>query len=200
MRYRNPSQEEQALSALAGIRVGASFASRIRGLIDQLRAQGAQVYLNSTVRSRERGYLMWGAFVLSQAADEEDLLAGIEVLERARDEWELAVPIQWQHPGGWQATREAARAMAETYEVVYATEAGARASDHYTGRAVDLVVLALPRQLALLAPNGEIGRFDLSPPKAARDLSLSPEVIEWLEENFDLTKLRSDYPHWSDAE
>ncbi len=200
MRYRNPSQEEQALSALAGIRVGASFASRIRGLIDQLRAQGAQVYLNSTVRSRERGYLMWGAFVLSQAADEEDLLAGIEVLERARGEWELAVPIQWQHPGGWQATREAARAMAETYEVVYATEAGARASDHYTGRAVDLVVLALPRQLALLAPNGEIGRFDLSPPRAARDLSLSPEVIEWLEENFDLTKLRSDYPHWSDAE
>jgi hypothetical protein len=90
--------------------------------------------------------------------------------------------------------------MAETYEVVYATEAGARASDHYTGRAVDLVVLALPRQLALLAPNGEIGRFDLSPPRAARDLSLSPEVIEWLEENFDLTKLRSDYPHWSDAE
>ena len=63
MRYQNPSQEEQALSALAGIRVGASFASRIRGLIDQLRAQGAQVYLNSTVRSRERGYLMWGAFV-----------------------------------------------------------------------------------------------------------------------------------------
>ena len=200
MRYRNPSQEEQALSALAKIRAEASFASRIRGLIDQFRAQGAEVYLNSTVRSRERGYLMWGAFILSQATDEEDLRAGIGVLERARGEWELVVPIQWEHPGGWQATREAARAMAETYEVVYATEAGARASDHYTGRAVDLVVLALPRQLALVAPNGEIGRFDLSPPSAARDLSLSPEVIEWLEENFALRKLRSDYPHWSDAQ
>ena len=28
---------------------------------------GAEVYLNSTLRSRERGYLMWGAFALSRA-------------------------------------------------------------------------------------------------------------------------------------
>ena len=200
MRYQNPSGEEQALSALAGIRTDASFASRIRGLIDQFRAQGAEVYLNSTVRSRERGYLMWGAFVLSQSVDEEDLSERIALLEGARAEWELVVPIQWAHPAGWKATREAARAMAETYEVVYATQAGARASDHYTGRAVDLVVMALPRELVLRAPNGKSARFDLSRPSAARDLSLSPELIDWLEENFGLKKLRSDYPHWSDAQ
>ncbi|HIL02800.1 MAG TPA: hypothetical protein EYG06_11980 [Myxococcales bacterium] len=200
MRYRNPSGESESLAALAAVRAESSFAARIRSLMSQLRNQGAEVYLNSTVRSRERGYLMWGAFVLSRASDEDEVRARAKDLHRAREEWGLSVSIEWLHPEGWQATREAARAMAETYEVVYATQAGARASDHYTGRAVDLVALALPRRLDLRAPNGKSRRFDLSPPQAARDLSLSPGIIEWIEVNFALKKLRSDYPHWSDAQ
>lgn len=200
MRYPNPSGETESLAALAAVRAESSFAGRIRSLMSQLRDQGAEVYLNSAVRSRERGYLMWGAFVLSRASDEDEVRARVKDLHRAREEWRLSVSIEWLHPEGWQATREAARAMAETYEVVYATEAGARASDHYTGRAVDLVALALPRRLELRAPNGKTRRFDLFHPQAARDLSLSPEIIEWIEANFSLKKLRSDYPHWSDAQ
>ena len=200
MRYPNPSAEVESLVALAAFRPGSSFAERIRALMSQLRDQGVEVYLNSGVRSRERGYLMWGAFVLSRASTEEEVRARVKGLDRAREEWELAVSIEWFHPGGWRATREAARAMADTYEVVYATEAGARDSDHYTGRAVDLVALALPRELELRAPNGETRVFDLSSPQAARDLSLSPAIIEWVESNFALKKLRSDYPHWSDAQ
>jgi hypothetical protein len=89
--------------------------------------------------------------------------------------------------------------MAETYEVVFATREGARASDHYTGRAVDLVALRLPRRLVLRAPGGEVGRFDLSGSDESRDLSLSPKIIDWVETNFGLRKLRADYPHWSDT-
>jgi hypothetical protein len=199
MRYPNPVKEPEALAALARIRDESALAQRVRSLIAQLRAQGAEVYLNSTVRSPERGYLMWGAFLLSRAANEEELLAGVKRLERAREEWGLEVQIRWLDPKGWQATRDAALAMAETYEVVFATEAGARASDHYTGNAVDLVALGLPTRLELRAPEGEIRVFDLSDPAEARDLSLSPQIIEWLEAQFGLQKMRSDYPHWSDA-
>jgi hypothetical protein len=200
MRYPNPAEEAEALKALSALRADDSFAERIRSLIGQLRAQGAEVYLNSTVRSRERGYLMWGAFLLSRATSEADLKARVDRLRVARTQWGLAVPIRWMHPAGWQATREGARAMAETYEVVFASEAGARASDHYTGRAADLVALALPRRLELRSPQGVVRHFDLSAHAASRDLSLSPELIDWLEANWGIRKLRSDYPHWSDVE
>ncbi|MFP6639377.1 MAG: hypothetical protein VCC04_03960, partial [Myxococcota bacterium] len=113
-------------------------------------------------------------------------------------EWGLDVPIQWRHPDGWQATRAAAREMADTYQVVFATESGARSSDHYTGRAVDLVAVALPRTLELIGADGEIGRFDLSDPAESRDLSLSMALMEWVEQHFGLKKLREDYPHWVD--
>jgi len=32
-----------------------------------------------------------------------------------------------------------------------------------------------------------------------RDLSLSPELIAWVEGHFELEKLVTDYPHWNDA-
>ena len=88
--------------------------------------------------------------------------------------------------------------MADTYEVVYATEQGARSSNHYEGTAVDLVALGLPRRLTLRAPGGETRRFDLSHPEEPRDLSLTPELIEWVEQHFGLEKLEADYPHWND--
>lgn len=203
MRYRNPSSEKGMLKALAELRGEppgeGGFADRVSALLGQLREQGAVVYLNSTVRRRERGYLMWGAFELGRQPDQPALLAMVEHLRRANRDWGLSVPIEWMHPGGWAATREAGREMADTYEVVYATEAGARSSNHYDGLAVDLVAVGLPRSLALQAPNGERRSFDLSDPEEARDLSLTPELIRWVESSFELQKLESDYPHWDDA-
>lgn len=203
MRYRNPQTEQAMLGALDEARgevAGAEgFADRVAALLVQLREQGAVVYLNSTVRSRERGYLMWGAFELSRQPDESALLAMLERLRIVNREWGLSVPIEWMHPDGWQATREAAREMADTYEVVYATEAGARSSNHYDGLAVDLVAIGLPRTLVLEAPGGERRGFDLSDPEEPRDLSLTPRLIDWVEQGFGLEKLKSDYPHWNDA-
>jgi hypothetical protein len=89
--------------------------------------------------------------------------------------------------------------MADAYEVVYATEAGARASKHYTGVAADLQSHNLPRSLTLVSPGGETAHFDLSGSAETRDLSLTPTLIRWIEEHFELAKLRSDYPHWDDA-
>jgi hypothetical protein len=198
-RYRNPSGEPDLLAALRAKRGSDDFASRIADLIAQLRAAGVEVYLNSTVRSRERGYLMWGAFELSRTRTRQTQRDLLQKLERANTGWGLAVPIRWAHADGWRATRDAAREMAETYDVVYATEQGARSSNHYEGTAVDLVALGLPRRLALQAPDGNTGRFDLSHPEQPRDLSLTPELIEWVEKHFELEKLDGDYPHWNDA-
>ena len=199
MRYQNPEGEGALLEALRRKRSSGDFADRIAELIAQLRAAGAEVYLNSTVRSRERGYLMWGAYLLSRSDTRGAQHELLTKLERTNAGWGLEVPIHWAHPDGWRATREAAREMADTYEVVFASEQGARSSNHYDGTAADLVAIGLPRHLALRAPDGETGRFDLSHPTQPRDLSLTPELIEWLESHFGLEKLKADYPHWNDT-
>lgn len=196
-RFQNPVDDAARMAVLR--RVNASYAERHASLAAQLRAQGAEVYVTSTVRRRERGYLMYGAFVLSRAKSARQVGTLITKLRRLNREWGLNIAVRWQHPEGWKATREAARAMADAYDVVYATEKGARSSNHYDGVAVDMVVLGLPRRLTLEAPSGVKAAFDLSAPEQARDLSLTPEVITWIEKHFEMTKLRSDYPHWDDA-
>lgn len=199
MRYQNPRSEQARLAALTQKTARESFEQRIRSLIRQLREQGADVHLSSTVRSRQRGYLMWGAFMLGRSSGEAEVRTGVAKLDRLNRSWLLDIPIRWRHPAGWAATRQAAREMADTYQVVYATERGARSSNHYTGSAVDLVAVGLPRSLTLRAPGGGQRRFDLSAAHQTRDLSLTPELIEWIEAHFELEKLRSDYPHWDDA-
>lgn len=197
-RYRNPFEEDALLDALAAAG-GRDFASRIRDLLGQLRAQGAEAYVSSTVRSRERGYLIYGAFLMSRADGPEELRERAAKLARLNREWNLNVPIRWRHPEGWQATAEAARRMAAAYNVVYATQRGARYSIHYGAGAADFAAMDLPRTLTLTAPDGARRTFDLSNPDHPRDLNLSPALIRWIEEHFGFRKLRSDYPHWADA-
>lgn len=200
MRYRNPAERVTMLGDLHRARPDKTFPSRLASLLWQLEIQGVEVYVTSAVRSQERGYLMWGAFSLSRAKSEADLKSRLETVEDRNQAWSLNVPIQWRHPDGWQATREAARQMADAYDVVYATEQGARNSNHYGGRSVDFVALGLPRELKLWAPDGADFQIDLSDPVHPRDLSLEPAIVEWIEEHFGMVKLRSDYPHWSDKE
>jgi hypothetical protein len=188
------------LDELRRARPQSGLAERIEKLLAQLREQGADVALTSTVRRRERGYLMWGAFVLSRAKSAKDVDRTLARLERTNREWGLQIPIRWPHPDGWRSTVQSAREMADTYEVVFATEQGARSSNHYTGVAVDLVAVALPRTLRLRAPDGTEAEFDLSDPSQPRDLSVTVELVKWVESHFGLQKLRSDYPHWDDAQ
>lgn len=199
MRYQNPGSQTERYAALAEERPDSGFASRVASLLAQIEEQGGSTFVSATVRRRERGYLMWGAFVLSRATSEAEVDRLVARLNRRNREWGLDVPITWKHPDGWLATTEAARHMADAYDVVYATEGGARNSNHYGGAAVDFVAIDLPRELVLHAPDGEVATFDLSDPANTRDLSLTPPLIRWIEEHFQMRKLDSDYPHWSDA-
>ncbi len=198
-RFENPETEAEMLAALERHGRG-DFAARLGTLLAQLRDQGAEAYVYSTVRSPERGYLIYGSFILSRAGSASEVRERVARLDRLNREWGLDIPIRWDHPGGPQATIAAARRMANAYDVVYATEHGARHSSHYDGVAVDFAVMDLPRRLTLTAPQGGASRgFDLSAPEQTRDLNLTPKLIDWVEQHFGLRKLRSDYPHWSDA-
>lgn len=198
-RFENPETEAEKLAALERKHPG-DFADRLRNLLGQFRDQGAEAWVYSTVRSPERGYLIYGSFILGRARTADEVDRRVAKLERLNREWGLEIPIRWRHPDGTTATIEAAQAMANAYDVVYATEWGARHSSHYTGLAADFAVLDLPRQVTLTAPDGgNPHRFDLSGSDEARDLNLTPELIRWVERAFGFRKLRGDYPHWSDA-
>lgn len=199
MRYRNPFGREAKLRALARMNPSGTFANRVRSLLNQLEEQGAQVGLYTTVRHRRRGYLMWGAFALSKRKSRRSVLRFVRKLNKLNADWGLNVPIRWMHPAGWKATVEAARKMADAYDVVFATKTGAMRSNHYDGKAVDFVAVALPRTLTLTAPDGVQRTFDLSDPAQPRDVNLSPEIIRWVEKHFQMKKLQMDYPHWNDA-
>ena len=199
MRFRNPTESAEMYRTLAEKRPESGFASRVAALVWQLEQQGADVYLTSFIRYQERGYLMWGASELRRCDSEACVKSTVAKLDDRNKAWGLDIAIRWSHPDGWKATQEAARRMADAYDVVYATEKGARYSNHYDGVAADFVVIALPSELTLMAPDGADHTFDLSDPQQPRDLSLTPEVITWVEEHFALSKLNSDYPHWNDA-
>ena len=196
-RYQQPDTERGRMAALKAANPG--LAERITRLMSQLKKQGAMVYVESTLRPRERGLLLYGAFVLSRSASRAEVAKQVAELESFNQDWGLNVPIRWRHPDGWQATVDAAQALAETFGVVYATKRGAQSSDHYDGSAIDLFVVNLPRKLTLCAPDGAILNADLSGPDESRDLNLTPRLIEWIETHFQLAKLRKDYPHWTDA-
>lgn len=196
-RYQQPETSKARLAELAG--KNPNFARRVKSLLTQLKNQGAYTEVESAVRRRERGYLIYGSWWLGQANDSTTVDRRIRTLKRLRRKWKLRVPIVWRHPGGWRATVEAARQLADTYSVDYATRKGAKRSKHYDGRAVDFWAVDLPRTVTLQAPDGVKKTFDLSHARESRDLNLTPQLIAWIETHFEMQKLKTDYPHWNDS-
>lgn len=198
-RYPNPTERHELMRILAEARPGSDFMARMESLTRQLEYQGAEHWVTSTVRSKHRGYLMWGGFVLSKCKTAACVDEQVAMLQDRNQAWGLNVDIQWRDPEGWEATIEQGRQMKDAYDVVFATENGARNSNHYGGASMDVVALGLPRTVHLDAPDGQSADFDLSDPSHTRDLSMEPEIIAWVEQHFGLRKLKGDYPHWNDA-
>ena len=194
-RYQQPMTDDGKIDEL--VHANPPFGRAVRALFHQLKDQGAFTWIEAGVRPRERGFLIYGSWFLSRSSSKSQLKSRIKTLNRYEKKWGLDIPIRWQHPDGYEATLKATRTMADTYGVDYATPRGARRSSHYGGRAVDIVAVDLPRYLKLKAPDGAERTFDLSSPSEPRDLSLSPELITWIEEHFGMRKLKKDYPHWS---
>lgn len=196
--FLQPETEGEHFEALRAL--NADFAARLEHLFRQLRLQGADVVVNATVRPRERGYLIYGAYVLGRCRSQSAVRRRIRELNVMRRRHDLDVGVLWRHPDGWRGTVRAARRMADTYGVVFATRWGALESDHYVGDAIDFEATNLPRWLALTSYDGTQHRmFDLRDPVEPRDLALTPRLVAWVEEAYGFEKLSRDYPHWSDA-
>ena len=196
LRFQQPETEAKRMWAL--YRENPDFTQRVRSLVKQLRKQGAFVTIESTVRDRRRGFLLYASFVLSRVNSEKELQATTQHLNELRELWGLNVAVKFMHQTHWRESVRAAKELANHFGVTYATVGGAKNSSHYDGRAVDIYAIALPRVVTLVAPNGKKRRFDLYADHHNRDLNLSPKMIDWIEENFEFRKLRKDYPHWSD--
>ncbi|MEE2903921.1 MAG: hypothetical protein VYC39_16460 [Myxococcota bacterium] len=196
LRFQQPETESKRLWAL--YRENPDFTQRVRSLVKQLRKQGAFVTIESTVRDRRRGFLLYASFVLSRVNSEKKLQETIQRLNELRELWGLNVDVKFMHQAHWRESVRAAKELAHHFGVTYATVGGAKNSSHYDGKAVDIYAIALPRVVTLVAPNGKKRRFDLYADHHSRDLNLSPKMIDWIEENFEFRKLRKDYPHWSD--
>lgn len=197
-RFLEPESDRDKLKVL--VRRNPAFGQRVETLLAQLQGQGAMVRVESAVRSPERGYLIYGSYLLSRAEGPKSAQERIDTLHRYRSAWGLDVPIRWKHPDGFRHSIRAARQLADTFGVDFATPRGARRSHHYRGNAVDIVAVALPRVLVLTGVDGRSARFDLSGPDETRDLNLTPRLVAWVEAHFRLRKLRLDYPHWSDPD
>ena len=196
LRFQQPITESKRMWAL--YRKNPDFAQRVRTLLSQLKKQGAFVTVESTVRDRRRGFLLYASYVLSRVKSETELKETTQRLNQLRESWNLDIDIQFRHQAHWRETVHAAQALADDFGVTYATAGGAKNSSHYDGKAIDIYAIGLPRVVTLLAPNGKKRRFDLFADSQNRDLNLTPEMIDWIEENFEFRKLRKDYPHWSD--
>ena len=195
-RYRNAPTGQKRLKELG--RKNPDFTRRIRLLLNQLEKHGARVAVHSAYRKRERGYLMWGAFILSRSSSKKETERIVSELDQVNRKNKLDVRIVWMDPAGWRQTVKRAKEMADAYDVVYATRRGALKSDHYDANAVDITATGLPSRLKLVSPSGVKKIFDLSGKNQSRDLNLTLEIIDWVEKNFQFQKLRSDYSHWSD--
>lgn len=196
-RYQQPETEAGRIVALA--KVNPDFARRVKSLVTQLRRQGAWTEVESTLRARERGFLIYGSYWLSKANSAQQVAARIKRLDQLEQQWGLKIPVRWRRPGSWRETVRGARRLAETYGVDYASRGGAKSSKHYDGVAADIWAVDLPREVTLEAPDGAKRTFDLSGADEPRDLSLTPALVDWIEEHFRFRKLRTDYPHWTDA-
>lgn len=194
-RYQQPMTDAGKLEEL--IEENPRFGKAMQSLFRQLEAAGAFTWVEAGVRPRERGFLIYGSWLVSRAPNPKALEARIAKLDGYEKAWGLDIDIVWRNPKGFKASVEGARAMADTYGVDYATPSGAQRSSHYGGKAVDLVAVELPASLTLKAPDGETRTFDLSGPDEPRDLSLTPALVDWIEAHFGVSKLRKDYPHWS---
>ena len=136
--YTDPTSEEKMLEALQKAQRSPDFVDRIRMLLKQLREQGAVVGVHSTVRDNRRGYLMWGAYLLSRSHTKDSVKRAARRLRVLNRKWDLNIPIRWYHPAGWRETNRLARQMVNEFDVAFATPHGAHRSKHYNGEAIRL--------------------------------------------------------------
>lgn len=147
------------------------FRDRATAFIGALRAAGATVTISATYRPAERAYLMHWCCMIAESGQDPAHVPSFP-----------GVGIDWSHGGDVLAARSAARAMMAAYGIAFPA---ALVSRHTQKRAVDMTV-HFQGSIKVRGPDGvdhqAASQGDLVPVGRA----------------FQVFKLLSDPPHWSD--
>jgi hypothetical protein len=159
-----------------------NFRPRVDSFIAALRAAGAQVRVNATLRSPERAYLMHYAWEIARSRADPTRVPPMR-----------GVNIEWVHRnarGGVDlaASRRAAEEMVRAYNMAHPAVLDSR---HMYGRAVDISI-SWSGNLQIRDASGR----QVSIRSGSRD-GTNPQ-LRAIGATFGVIKARSDRPHWSD--
>lgn len=150
------------------------FRGKVEAFIKALKAGGARVTVSSTRRNKVRAYLMHYCYRIARGeidAGDVPMEAGCNIL--------------WDH-GEETASREAARIMADLFDIVYQPSLTSR---HVEGKAVDMSI----RWTGTIKVKDAAGRTrSLAQPGHGMNT-----MLHEIGRSFGVYKLVSDEPHWS---
>jgi hypothetical protein len=159
------------------------FRQNCEAFLSALDDAGADVTINATLRPAERAYLMHWSFLISTGEVEPSDVPPHD-----------GVAIEWVHrtPNGFPdlaASRAAAAAMVEGYDIAHRPSL---ASLHIFGKAIDMSV-EWDGELTIKQGNGASKAISSLPRSG-----LNHEL--WaVGATYDVLKLPSDAPHWSNS-
>ncbi|MFL6350513.1 MAG: peptidoglycan-binding domain-containing protein [Bryobacteraceae bacterium] len=161
--------------------VAEPFRTNLKSFLGALAEAGAQVSIASTLRPRQRAYLMHFSFLIAAGATDASMVPTFS-----------GVDIDWIHRDSEgqpdpRATRNAAREMVTGYAIVYAPALDSR---HTQGLAADMDIF-WSGNLTILNAHGR-SLVISSTPRSGGNLQ-----IQAIGATYGVNKLASDPPHWS---
>lgn len=150
------------------------FRANVKRFLAALTAAGARVIIASTLRPRERAYLMHYSAAISRRSITPERVPPMD-----------GVSIEWVH-SSVHASLSAAMAMASAYRIVYPP---AIESSHTRGRAIDMRIEAVLGKSVATADGSVVSICK----HADRDSDLFA-----IGATYDVIKLVPDIPHWSE--
>jgi hypothetical protein len=157
------------------------FQSNVKQFIAALRKSGATVSIGSTVRPKERAWLMHWSFMISKGLDP----GNVPVM--------IGVDIEWVHRDAngnadLSVSKAAADAMVSGYEILFAP---VLVSQHTAGLAIDMDIGWSGKVLTITDGAGKPVMIETNPKDGG-----NPDLHR-VGASYGVIKLVSDPPHWS---
>lgn len=154
-----------------------SFASGVDKFIDSMTAGGANVVIGTTLRPKERAYLMHYAYLIANDQIQPTAVPSMSGVE-----------IEWEH-GDAAASKQAAEDMVAGYGIVAKPALNSR---HTEGKAIDMTI-SWSGTLSLKDKSGSIVKITTSP-RSGENTDLAKVGM-----SFGVIKASfpGDPPHWS---
>lgn len=157
------------------------FRSRVNRFLAALRAAGAHVIIDETLRPPQRAHLMHYAFRIARENLDPTAVPPMQGVE-----------IQWVHRGAQgqpdaQASRHAAEQMVRAYDIVFRP---ALTSRHTEGNAIDMTI-------------SWQGTLNISDARGTQTAIATPPrnggngMLQQIGAGYGVHKLATDPPHWS---